>query len=453
MIVRRSAALAIFAAFALASVAPGARADSVNSPNLMLQTDVNRASGPAAGGASVTVSTITVAETMLAEYASGAAKKLMLRVRPGFELDPTSDVSATSATIGFNGAAINTAALLTPSGAPEETLTWTLTSGTNDTVQDLIRINGIKIRIHDASAAVGIGSATLSLTTAALGGAFTNQGVATATFVAGAPDHLRFTTEPVAGAPGAALLPAVALVDVADHVVTSAARTITLAIGDDPGGTALTGATTKMTTNGVATWLPGDALGIAVGGDGYTLVATHDGGAFLSSDTAESAPFDVAPSSAVPLALQSLSVKPGGQLKLAASGVIPLASRPTDVPTVHGGALTVTGPSWSLAFPLAAAGWQGLGPGGDGSKGYRFRGVVCTSVVVTASGLKASCRVEVGTFTLPEPGPIAVSLALGVGRAQYCGACGGTMTGAPAKAFSRKACPPPPACAQSASSP
>jgi hypothetical protein len=437
--------LGLMVAFLPLAIAPAVRADSVNSPNITLGTDTNRSMGPGAGGVSVGVNTITLAETMLVEYAAGAGSKVVLRVRPGFELDPTSDVSASSTTFGINGTVAGTAAILTPSGSAEETLTWTLTSGGTGN-QDLIRIDGIRLRIRDGAGAMGAAKATLELTTTGIGGAFTAQGLVAATITPGAADHLSFVTQPVDVPSGGKLLPAVAIVDAGEHVVTGDPRFIQLTIGENPGGTNLLGVTVANTIDGIVTSEASDGLRIPVGGNGYTLEATHDGAPFLSSDFVDSAPFNVAPSFATGLPSKIMSVKPAGTFKLVALGPIALPAQPSDNPILHGGTLTVAGSTWSVAFPLPVPGWKGLGASKDGSEGFRFKGVVCTSVILKTDSLKATCKIEVGTFPLPEPGPVTATLTVGTGSARYCAACGGTPSGKPEKIFTRKACAAPPAC-------
>ena len=147
------------------------RADSINTPNITMNVDTNRSTGPGAGGVAVAVNTITIAETNVNEYSSGATNAIRFVVRPGFQFDPTSNVTAQSATIGFNGAGVNAVATITPSGAADEVVTFSLTSGTTGG-QDIIRINGIKLKILSAVGAVGPAQATLRVTTSTAGGAY-----------------------------------------------------------------------------------------------------------------------------------------------------------------------------------------------------------------------------------------------------------------------------------------
>lgn len=270
-------------------------ADSVNSPNINLNVDTNRATatGPGAGNVSIVINTVTIGETMLPEYSSGAGKAITIAARPGFQFDPTSNITAQSATIGINGGAINAVASVTPTGAADEVITFSLTSGTNANVQDIIRINGIRVRIISATGAAGPAQNTLSVTTTGVGGAFTNQGIVGANIVKGAPDHLLFSTQPGNNQAGANLIPAVAMVDFGNNIVTNDNRVITLAIQTNPGAATLLGSTQKLTANGVATWAAADGLMITTAAAGYTLRATHGGEAFNASNTVDSAPFEI----------------------------------------------------------------------------------------------------------------------------------------------------------------
>lgn len=312
---RPAIALGLLAAVVAAAVPMAARGDSVNSPNITLNVDTNRAVGAGAGGVSLAINTITIAETTLGEYSAGAGSAIVLRARPGYQFDPTSAVSTVSATIGFNGAAINTAAILTPSGAAEEALTFALTSGTGAS-QDIIRINGVRVRILSAAGAAGPAQTTLSITTSGAGGAFTDQGIVAANITVGAADRLVFSAEPGSTQIGGDLLPAVKIVDFGGNLVTGDMRLITLAIQQNPGGTTLMGINGLETDSGVATWIPEDNLRIEEVGEGYTLRASHAGPNFLSSDTVDSAPFNITAGDADRLVftLQPVDTTAGGDI-------------------------------------------------------------------------------------------------------------------------------------------
>jgi len=276
----------------LASASPAA-ADSVNSPNITMNVDTNRAAGPGAGAVAVTINTITIAETSLPEYASGGDSEITLAVRPGYQFDPTSPVTIQSATIGFNGDAISAVTTITPAGTADEVLTFALTSGTDTNVQDIIRVNGIRLRILSAAGAAGPAQLTMSVTTTAAGGAFANQGVVAATITRGQPDRLVFAVQPGDTQFDQPLLPAVRVVDFGGNTIPDAPLTLTLALQANPGAATLAGTVARTTEQGVATWVAADALRIATAAAGYTLRASHDGAAFLSADTADSEPFEI----------------------------------------------------------------------------------------------------------------------------------------------------------------
>lgn len=310
-------ALALAVTWTAATVS---HADSVNSPNITMNVDTNRAigSGNGAVGTSVVVNTITIAETMLPEYSSGAGKAISIRARSGFQFDPTSSVTAQSATIGINGGGLNAVATVVPTGAADEVITFNLTSGTNVGVQDIIRVNGIRVRILNAAGAAGPAQTTLQLTTSTAGGAFTNQGIVATNITVGAPDRLVFSVQPGDVQAGFDILPAVRIVDFGGNVVRNSDRNITLAIQNNPGATTLNGVLQKLTSQGIATWQDGDDLNITVAAAGYTLRASHDGAAFFTSDTVDSTDFDVTsgPANRMEISTQPVTTPAGEAIEL-----------------------------------------------------------------------------------------------------------------------------------------
>lgn len=114
--------------------------------------------------------------------------------------------------------------------------------------------------------------------------------------------QLMFTVEPASTPDGSAISPAVAvsIEDASNNVQTSATNTITLAIGANPGGGTLEGATTVTAVNGVATF---SGLTINKTGTGYTFTAAASGltgavsGTFnITPGTASKVAFGVQPS-------------------------------------------------------------------------------------------------------------------------------------------------------------
>jgi hypothetical protein len=140
-------------------------------------------------------------------------------------------------------------------------------------------------------------------------------------------------------------------------------------------------------------------------------------------------------------------VRPGSLFKFVAKGTFTLPDRATDHPAAEGGSLSFSGTTGGQSYALDAGGWRGLGPGGDGTRGFRFRGDPCRLVLVKPKGIKAVCRTDTGDFgPLPEAGPVDIVLAIGSGTTRYCGRCGGTAVGSPETLFKRKLCDPPPEC-------
>ncbi len=123
------------------------------------------------------------------------------------------------------------------------------------------------------------------------------------TITTGAADHLDFTLEPVNTSAGVTLLPQVAIEDQFHNAVTGDDRTITLTIQSNPGSATLNGTVALATVNGVATWTGTESLDITVKADSYTLRASHDGAAFATSDTVDSAAFNITPDVADHLAI------------------------------------------------------------------------------------------------------------------------------------------------------
>lgn len=108
--------------------------------------------------------------------------------------------------------------------------------------------------------------------------------------------RLNFVVQPSATAAGAVIAPAVQveLLDAAGNRVTTTGVPVTIALGANPGGAALSGTAAVNTVNGVATF--GDLSLNRTGAD-YTLVASSP-----PFTTATSAAFDVTPGAAARLA-------------------------------------------------------------------------------------------------------------------------------------------------------
>jgi len=92
----------------------------------------------------------------------------------------------------------------------------------------------------------------------------------------GAPTALVWTVQPTNGTAGAALSPApqITVRDALGNTVTSFSTTITITIGNNPGGSTLTGITSAIPFNGVADF---SSLALNRPGNGYTLIASAGG--------------------------------------------------------------------------------------------------------------------------------------------------------------------------------
>ena len=148
---------------------------------------------------------------------------------------------------------------------------------------------------------------------------------------------------------------------------------------------------------------------------------------------------------AVSLPLRLALVKPTRLFRFVAKGTFTLPDRALDDPRTEGGTLTFTGTTGGASYFLASGGWRGLGPGKDGSKGFRFAGFPCRTIIVKRTTVKALCKSDTGTIGLPEPGPLSIVLRIGDGT-RYCGECGGVVQGNTQKVFKRKTCAAPAAC-------
>ena len=146
-----------------------------------------------------------------------------------------------------------------------------------------------------------------------------------------------------------------------------------------------------------------------------------------------------------PIAVRGAVVKPGKLFKFIAKGDFTLPDATRDDPRVGGGALSFLGSSGGQTYPLPSSCWRGLGPSGDGSKGFRCSDTAC-KVIVTRKLIKGLCRGDTGPFTVPESGSVAIRLDVGPGTTHYCGLCGGTPRGNPERIFKQQLCPAPLVC-------
>ena len=194
-------------------------------------------------------------------------------------------------------------------------------------------------------AAVGGGATFSNLSIDKLGTGYTLTaaaagltGATSATFdvTAGAAAKLAFSVQPTGATAGTAISPAVTVMvqDGGGNTVTSATTSITLTIGTNPGGGALSGTATVAAVGGVATF---SNLSIDRAGAGYTLNAAATG---LTGAT--SATFDVA-GAAVKLAF---TVQPTGAT--AGAAITPAVA--VTVLDVRGNTVTNASTSITLAI-------------------------------------------------------------------------------------------------------
>src|SRR5205814_973593 len=108
--------------------------------------------------------------------------------------------------------------------------------------------------------------------------------------------QLAFTVQPSNTVAGAAISPAVQItaLDPAGNPVPSFTGSVTVALGNNPGGSTLSGTTTVAAVNGVATFVD---LSLNKTGTGYTLTASASGFAPVTSTA-----FDITPGTANQLA-------------------------------------------------------------------------------------------------------------------------------------------------------
>src|SRR5207247_8560481 len=109
-------------------------------------------------------------------------------------------------------------------------------------------------------------------------------------------NHLAFTVQPSNTLAGPAMSPSVSVTALhpAGNPVPSFTGSVTVALGNNSGGSTLSGTTTVAAVNGVATFVD---LSLNKAGTGYTLTASASGFAPVTST-----PFDIIPGTATRLA-------------------------------------------------------------------------------------------------------------------------------------------------------
>jgi hypothetical protein len=257
----------------------------------------------------------------------------------------------------------------------------------------------------------------LSLTAASVTGLHTfsytvDNGIAPAstalvsiTVTPGAAMKLAFTQQPSHTAAGQPITPAVAvsILDAYDNVVVTATNTVSLSIGTNPAGGALSGSTSVAAVGGVATF---SDLRIDKVGAGYTLSAvaaaltgatsstfdiTADGAAGLVITTQPSA---LAQAGVVFATQPVLQLRDGGGNDVAESGVIVSAAITSGTGTLGGVATATTNASGQATF-------TGLSIGGT---------IGTFTLAFTADGV-TSATSDMITLNAGAPAAILVSAA------------------------------------------
>jgi hypothetical protein len=182
-------------------------------------------------------------------------------------------VQAQDATGVPRNVAVNTGvslSLKTGTGTIGGTLTGTIAAGTNQAM-----ISGVTYTKAESGVVITATRTSGDTLTSGDSAAFAvNPGTAT---------KLAFTTQPGSVTAGSAITgpPTVTVQDAFGNTVTSSAASITVAIGNNPGGGVLSGTATRNASSGVAAF---GGLSINQGGNGYTLTVSSSGLTGSTSD-------------------------------------------------------------------------------------------------------------------------------------------------------------------------
>jgi len=214
-----------------------------------------------------TAAGLTSATSAAFNVTSGTASKLAFTVQP-------TNVGA--------GAAITPAVQVTIQDAQGNTVTSAATSitmaigtnpggGTLSGTTSVAAVNGVATFSN-----LSINSAGTGYTLAASATGLTGATSSAFNVTAGAATKLAFSVQPTNVVAGSSIVPAVQVTiqDAQGNTITTAANSITMAIGTNPSGGTLSGTTSVAAVNGVATFAN---LGINKTGNGYTLAASATG--------------------------------------------------------------------------------------------------------------------------------------------------------------------------------
>ena len=238
--------------------------------------------------------TPSIKELAAGEWAAGAT--ITLTAPANFVFDTTAN-SVTATVIPGNGNRVNIGA---GKGSPQTatptatTIVFTVTAA--GTAQSRLSFAGVQLRATNCTGGAAGNAPDISVTTSA--GTLNGAMLVDVTVTAGVADHLAITTEPANTSAGTSLLPSATIQDACNNTVTADDRNVTLALQINPGATTLNGTATLLATSGVATWAGTESLDLTVVANGYTLLASHDGAAFVTSDTIDTAAFNITPGAA-----------------------------------------------------------------------------------------------------------------------------------------------------------
>jgi hypothetical protein len=273
-------------------------------------------------------------------------------------------------------------------------------------------------------------TATATALTAATSGAF-NISV-------GAAAKLVFAIQPSNAVAGAAITPTVqvAVQDVQGNIVTTAATSITVAIGTNPGSGTLAGTTTAAPVNGVATF---STLSLNTPGTGYTLTATATG---LTGATSNAFNISVGPAAKLVFTVQPGNAVAGVAMTPAVKVAVQDAQGNTVTTATTSITLAIgTNPaSGTLAGTTTVAAVSGVATFANVSINNAGTGYTLTASATALTGATSSSfNTTVGDYTLSLT-PTAVTVEQGatgtttitVTRSNFTGAVTLSLGNAPA---------------------
>jgi adhesin/invasin len=284
---------------------------------------------------------------------------------------------------------------------PNRVVTLAATGSGNTIVQPAAPTNASGVTTGAIGATV-IGARTI---TATVSGVVATQ-QPTLTVIAAPAFRLVFTVPPADVIAGTAFTtsPAIGALDSLDNPIATYGGMVTLAIGTNPGGAALSGTLGRNAVAGTATF-PGLSLNRAAAG--YTLTATANGVA-----AATSAPFNVT-AGGVAVASSSISALPGTISAGGAPATITVTARDANLNPVAGATVVLgaTGLGNDLTQPLTVTNANGEATG---------------SLASTATGAK-TISATINGIALPTTTAVTVTPAVVSGTTSTIDAAPGSI--------------------------